>query len=71
MTPKRSKRRPADENRVRRLAILAELDRLMTAQLDPAFTGNVEILIPAKAGRIGEPQFTVCRFGVPPVLEGT
>lgn len=67
MTPrKKAPRRPADENRLRRLSIIAELDRLMSRQLDPAFTGNVEIQIPAKAGRIGEPKFSVTRFGVAP-----
>jgi len=59
-------RRVADENRHRRLHIIAELDRLMAKQLDPAFTGNVEVSIPAKGGRIGEPKFIVTRFGLGP-----
>jgi hypothetical protein len=63
MNRPRRKRRPADDNRRRRLEIIAELDRLLGQQLDPAFRGNVEILVPAKDGRIGEPQFTVKRFG--------
>ena len=58
--------RPADENRRIRLHIIAELDRMMGKQLDPEFTGNVEVLVPAKGGRIGTPQFTEKRFGVPP-----
>jgi len=59
--------RPADENRRRRLEIIAELDRMMSEHsLDPDFVGNVEVLVPAKAGRIGEPQFIVKRFGVGP-----
>jgi hypothetical protein len=63
MTAPKKARRPADENRRRRLEIIAELDRLMAKQLDPAFKGNVEVRIPSKDGRIGEPQFTVVRFG--------
>ena len=67
MTPKRkAKRRPADENRRLRLHIIAELDRLMAKQLDPAFTGNVEVVIPAKAGRLGQPHFIVKRYGLAP-----
>jgi len=63
---RRSNRRPADENRRRRLGIIAELDRLMSQQLDPAFTGNVEVLVPSKNGLIGEAQFVVKRYGVGP-----
>ena len=65
--PPRPRKRPADENRRRRLSIIAELDRMLTEHsLDPAFTGNLEILIPAKAGRIGDPQFSVKRYGQAP-----
>lgn len=60
------KRRPADENRHIRLHVLTELDRLMAKQLDPEFTGNVEVLVPAKGGKIGVPQFSVKRYGVAP-----
>jgi hypothetical protein len=59
-------RRPADENRRLRLEIIAELDRLMAKLLDPAFTGSVEVLVPAKSGRIGSPHFCVKRFGLGP-----
>jgi hypothetical protein len=64
MTPRRKSRRPADENRRIRLEIIAELDRMISRHsLDPEFKGNVEVLIPAKDGRIGEPQFIVRQFG--------
>jgi hypothetical protein len=65
--PARPRKRPADENRRRRLSIIAELDRMLTEHsLDPEFKGNVEVLIPAKDGRIGEPQFSVRRHGRAP-----
>ena len=69
MTPRQSsanasrRKRPADDNRRRRLEIIAELDRMIsTHSLDPSFKGNVEVMIPAKDGRIGEPQFVVRQF---------
>lgn len=66
--PKSPRPRPADENRRRRLQVIADLDAMMqTHSLDREFTGNIEIMIPAKDGRIGEAQFTVKRFGRPPV----
>jgi len=58
----------ADENRRTRLHVITELDRLMAVQLDPAFTGNVEVLVPAKGGKLGLPHFTVKRFGAAPEL---
>lgn len=64
--PSRSHRRPADENRQRRLHVLTEFDRMMGEQLDPEFTGHIEIFVPAKGGRLGEPQFTVKRYGTRP-----
>lgn len=62
-TKRRTKRRPADDNRRRRLEIIAELDRLMAHLLDPAFRGNVEVSVPGKDGRIGDPKFGLIRFG--------
>jgi len=57
---------PADANRRMRLHIIAEIDRLMGKQLDPNFVGNLELLVPAKDGRIGTPQFALKRYGVGP-----
>jgi hypothetical protein len=45
--------RRADVNRARKIQAIRELSRLLDEAIDPAFTGNVGVDVPAKTGNLG------------------
>ena len=55
---------PADRIRNLKLWLHRRLDRLFDEIGAPDFTGNVEISLPVKDGRPGEPWVAVKRYGV-------